>query len=124
MASIAMTNNVVSNVLPKMLMSKICQSKNENASNMKNAKQYTNTEKRMYLTKELHSITLREGSKTSLPSLGANIFNNQGVTSHNKHMAPAAMPGVLVNMSTPKPNKKPVSTYTQREVSLGRMSRK
>lgn len=49
MASIATTNNVVSRVLPAMLMSKICQSKKEKDSSRKNTTLYTKTEKRYTL---------------------------------------------------------------------------
>lgn len=110
MASIAAINNVVSNVLPAMLMSKICQSKKENDSSKKNTTLYTKTEKKVYFINEPHSMVLREGSNASLSSFGANTFKNQGITSPKKHMAPAAMPGVLVNKSTPNPNKKPNKT--------------
>ena len=124
MASIATTNNVVSSVLPAILMSKICQSKKEKDSSRKNTTLYTNTEKKVYFMNELHSIVLREGSKDSLPSFGANAFKNQGMTKPKKHIAPAAIPGVLVNRSTPSPNKKPNNTYTHRAVSLDKISRK
>lgn len=124
MASIATTNNVVSSVLPAMLMSKICQSKKEKDSSRKNTTLYTKTEKKVYFMNELHSIVLRDGSKASLSSFGANAFKNQGSTRPKKHIAPAAMPGVLVNRSTPNPNKKPNKTYTHLAVSLDKMSRK
>ena len=109
-SSIATINKVVSKVLPTMLISNINQSKNEKASKIKNTTQYINTLKKTYLTNAPHSIVLCEGSKLSLLSLGENTFNKSGLISPNKHSAPAAMPGVLVKISTHKPKTKPNNT--------------
>ena len=62
--------------------------------------------------------------KVSLSSLGAKALSNHGVTNPERHRAPAAIPGVLVKRSTLRPSKKPKSTYSQRGVTLGKMSRK
>ena len=121
--SSAVINSVVKIVLPMMLIISDFHSKKEKASRLKNAEVCMMVASTEYLINEVHSIDLHDGKKfSSLVSLGVESFKKKGTSNPVKHVAPAATPGVLVNISINSPKTKPMATYAQRGVSPGKIN--